>query len=235
MKVTIDHFNRTHTRIRTMFTRTIAFLLLCVFCLFGFSCAKKVDYFLSVSELRSNILLAEGEGYRMTVYAVTRETPYRADGIPQDKTTVAEFRLTAPEGQTNVLLDFAYGDKSYGGDMSYDNVKSQFYYSCTLDISQAKEIPLTLQCGESKITLTAKTVLTESTLTPKQLLKTLTDAQPQLFKDMTDKYGFCGEIYLRLIHEDANYYYVGVIDRNQKIRAFLLNAENGKILAKRDS
>ena len=50
---------------------------------------------------------------------------------------------------------------------------------------------------------------------------------------MTDKYGFSGEIYLRLIYEDSPYYYVGVINRNSEVNAFLLNAETGKILAKR--
>ena len=52
---------------------------------------------------------------------------------------------------------------------------------------------------------------------------------------MTDKYGFTGEIYLRLIYEETAYYYVGIIDRNGNIYAFLVNAQTGKILAKRQS
>ena len=50
---------------------------------------------------------------------------------------------------------------------------------------------------------------------------------------MTDKYGFSGEIYLRLIYEDSPYYYVGIIERNGTVHAFLINAQTGKILAKR--
>ena len=52
---------------------------------------------------------------------------------------------------------------------------------------------------------------------------------------MTDKYGFAGEIYIRLLYEEAPYYYVGIIDRSGGCNAFLMNAETGKILARRQS
>ena len=221
-----------YTRLRPLF-RALCLLLVCIFSFALLGCKNKVNHFDYVSELRSNILLAQADGIRLTAYAVTRETPYLADGIPQDKTTTAEFRVSAPAGETSLYISFSLNEKEYGGDMSFDNVKMQFYYSCNLDLSRVQQLPLTITCGDAKLEMTAQTVLTENTLTPQQILKALSDAEPQLFTDMTDKYGFKGEIYLRLIHEDANYYYVGIIDRTQKIRAFLLNAETGKILAKR--
>jgi uncharacterized membrane protein YkoI len=48
------------------------------------------------------------------------------------------------------------------------------------------------------------------------------------------KYGFTGEICIRLLYEDAPYYYVGVIGQNGKTTAFLLNGKTGKLLAKRE-
>lgn len=51
---------------------------------------------------------------------------------------------------------------------------------------------------------------------------------------MTDEYGFAGEIYLRLLYEDAPYYYVGVVSKGGKTTAFLLNGKTGKLLAKRE-
>ena len=76
---------------------------------------------------------------------------------------------------------------------------------------------------------------TEQTLSPKGCLQKLQESEGELFSSLTDKYGFTGEIYLRLLYEDAPYYYVGVIERTGKIHAFLLNAKTGKILAKRES
>jgi hypothetical protein len=46
---------------------------------------------------------------------------------------------------------------------------------------------------------------------------------------------FLGEIYIRYIHENAPYYFVGVIDRNGAMNAYLLHGETGKILAARRS
>ena len=39
---------------------------------------------------------------------------------------------------------------------------------------------------------------------------------------------------MRLIYEDAPYYYIGIIDREGTIFALLVDSESGKILAKRE-
>ena len=83
--------------------------------------------------------------------------------------------------------------------------------------------------------LCALSIKTETTRSPKQILEDLKNGESELFSSMTDKYGFTGEIYIRILYEDFPYYYVGVIDRNGKTNAFLLNGETGKILAKRES
>ena len=68
---------------------------------------------------------------------------------------------------------------------------------------------------------------------PNDILKSVIAYDNELFESMTDKYGFKGEIYLRLLYEEAPYYYVGIINRNGDIYAFLINATTGKVLAKR--
>ena len=78
-------------------------------------------------------------------------------------------------------------------------------------------------------------VISENTLSANTVLSKLVKNETELFSSLTDKYGFAGEIYMRLIYEDSSYYYVGIIDREQNTYAFLINAENGNILAKRQS
>ena len=200
------------------------------------ACKKQsADYFSYVSELRSNILLAEAEGYTLRVYATTKEYPYTPDGVPREKTTRAEAYLIAPSGDKDCSLSFSWQGNPYGGDMSFDNVKTEYYYSCTLDLSNAKTLVCEITHGEKSLRMEAKSVLETDTLPAEKALKALVKAENALFKNMTDKYGFTGEIYVRLIHEDAPYYYVGVIDRKGKTTAFLLNASSGKILARRES
>ena len=209
-------------------------LLACAFFLFP-SCSKKLDYFSYVSELRNNIFLAESDQLSLHVYAVAKESPYVADGIPREISKRTEIFLTAPSGDKEYAISFTVDGKQQGGDMSYDNVKAEYYYFCTLDLSAFSEIDFTLSCGEETVTLNAKSVVNERTITPQTALSCVQNAETELFQSLTDKYGFAGEIYMRLIYEDCPYYYVGIIDRSGNTTAFLLNGETGKILAKRQA
>ena len=217
------------------FFQALALLLFSVLLLLFPACKQETDYFSYVSELRENILLAKTETLSLRAYAVQKEIPYETDGVARETSTRAEIYLSAPSGDKTCKISFTVDGKCYGGEMSYDNVKAEYYYSCTLDISSLLELSFEVEYGEEKSTLLAVSVKTETTLSPQAVLEHLRKTEKDFFESMTDKYGFTGEIYLRLLYEDAPYYYVGVIDRNGKTTAFLLNAETGKILAKRQS
>ena len=211
-------------------------LLLSMLCLAVFTgCKKKIDYLPYVSELRSNILLANTDGFSLRIYAVNKENPYLPDGIPHECTTRVEVYFTAPEGKENCKIFFTLDEQEYGGDMSYDNVKAEYFFSCTLDVSAVESLSCHIEYGEKTLDMTALSIRQEHTMDAMNLLKTLKTAEGELFSSLTDQYGFAGEIYIRLIYEENPYYYVGIIDRNGNINAFLLNAQTGKILAKRTS
>ena len=227
-------FNTKHGFL-TNVKRCLLLLLSVLFLSISVSCKAAVEYFDYVSELRNNLFLGSADGFSLRIYSVSKETPYLSDGIPQEKTTRTEIYLSAPEGTAECVLEFPFQGKTYGGDMSYDNVRGEYYFSCTLDVAEAKELQCSLTYGESVIHINAKSVLTEDTITPKNVLKIIQTENSELFQNLTDKYGFSGEIYIRLIYEDAPYYYVGVIERTATTHAFLVNAKTGKILARRDS
>ena len=198
-----------------------------------FGCKKTFDYFPYVSELRNNVLLAETDGFSLRIYAMQKENPYFADGVPRECSTRTEISLTAPTGNETCHVYFSYGEREFGGEMSFDNVKATYYFSCTLDVADAAEIPCRIEYGENTLEMTAVSVRNESTLTAERVLQNLQSQETELFSSLTDKYGFAGEIYIRLIYEDSPYYYVGIIDRNGTVYAFLVNAQTGKVLAKR--
>lgn len=222
-------------KFRNRLLHTILALLVCLSALTTVACQKETDYFSYVSELRNNLLLCKTEDFSLRIFATDKEYPYQMDGVVRDHSPRAELWLTAPSGDKDYSVSFTYENKEYGGDTSYDNVKGEYYYSCSLDLSNAKELAVTLTSGDTKTELRAVSVVTETTLTPQNALKKLVSAEKSTFDKLTDKYGFAGEIYLRLLHEDCPYYYVGVIDRNGKCTAYLLNATTGKVLAKRES
>ena len=225
----MKHFLNVKRKISLIFSCLFSFL----FCASLSSCSKRLDLMDYVSELRKNIFVAETEDFSLRIYSVVKESPYLADGIVQERSPRVEAHLITPEGRETCSISFFYNGKTYGGEMSFDNVKTEYYFSRTLDISNANELPCTIEYGNTKIEITAVSVKTSETFSPETILKKLEREEKELFTSLTDRYGFDGEIYLRLIYEDAPYYYVGIIDRNGKINAFLLNANTGKILAKR--
>ena len=220
--------------------KNIFFKLLFILLIFAFAfpfsaCTKAPDYTEYVSELRSNIFLADSDGFSLRIFSVKKESPYISDGIAQPCNERTEVYLVAPQGDKSCQISFTVNGKNYGGEMSFDNVKAEYYYYCPLDTSALTDIFVQIYYGETQVELTAKTVLNKDTLPPFDVLSILLNAEKELFDGLTDKYGFAGEIYIRLIYEDAPYYYVGIIERTGKITAFLINATSGKILAKRKS
>ena len=197
------------------------------------SCKKTVNRFDSVSEIRSNILLASSDEFSLRIYIGEREVPYSTDGVARETSPRFDAYMVAPNGTKTYNFHFKIGSETYGGEMSYDNVKGEYYYFCSLAVGQLDELSCEISYDEERIVLTAKSVLTEQTLSPKQVLQKLEELETDFFASLTDRYGFAGEIYVRLIFEDKPYYYVGVIDRKGNASAFLLNAETGKLLAKR--
>ncbi len=220
------------------FLQVKTLLCLALFALFllPFSaCKNKVDYFDYVSELRSNIFLAQTEEFRLRIYSVTKENPYLPDGIKKELSVRTEIYFLPRSGDKNCDISFVANGKTLGGEMSYDNVKQEYYFSCGLDSSSLSNIPCEIVYGEEKIELNALSVRSSSVMSPTLILKNLLSQENDLFSSLTDKYGFAGEIYVRLLYEDSPYYYVGVIDRTGKTHAFLLNATNGKVLAKKQA
>jgi uncharacterized membrane protein YkoI len=219
--------------------KKIAIVLYCLLffglCISLSACQKTVDYYDYVSECRSNIFLAETDGFSFRAYALVRETPYASDGVVMQTAPRFETYFIAPSGDKECKLTFRVDGKEYGGDMSYDNVKAEYYYFCSLDLSTATEIDVSILYGEASLSLKAKSVLQGDILSPKAVLEQLCLSENQFFTELTDEYGFAGEIYVRLLYEDDPFYYVGVIAKDGKTTAFLLNAKTGKVLAKRQS
>lgn len=234
MNVSKSDFFRFSHPIKRLLIGVAALLLFAVFCLLS-ACSKQIEYFDYVSELRHDIFLAETDSLSLRIYGVKKESPYLSDGIPDEVSSRTEIYLAAPSGNQTYSVSFSIDGEPHGGEMSYDNVKGEYYYFCSLDISGQTEIACVLTCADEQQELTAKSVKDENTMTAQSALQTLITAEQELFDSLTDKYGFAGEIYVRLLYEENAYYYIGVIDRNGNTTAYLLNASSGKLLAKRES
>ena len=196
---------------------------------------KALDYFDYVSELRSNVLTVSQKDYSLRVYALEREYPYVADGVRREMSSYAEIHFSAPSGDRSCKITFNANGKTFNGEMSYDNVKGEYFYSASADLTNTESLAVQITYGDETLRLNALTVKKTNTLSPRELLGKLQENEKETFASLTDGNAFIGEIYLRLICEDEPYYYVGLITKDGKIRAYLLTADTGKVLAKRES
>ena len=217
----------------SLFTRFLLFVFLLFLAFTATACKKQTDYTQYVSEYRNNLFLYDGDGFSVRAQSVEREYPYVADGNKGEMTKRVELFISAPIGTQSCSVFFHAGGLRYGGEASFDNVKNQYYFSCTADLSSARSLPIALTFDSQEFEVTVPSVLTDDMIPLQQLIERVFESDGELLKRLTAEKNFDGELYVRILYEDAPYFYVGVVDKSGNITAFLLEAKTGKVLAKR--
>lgn len=231
--------------------RTVLFAaaasVICFSMTFSACATKRADYFAYVSELRYDVYYDENEPEGLYAYAYYRESPMHSDGIVGEKNYVCEFYYVQQDGADTYEIQYEIGDESGGGETSYDEVKELHFYSCTLDLTDVPSIEVCVRNTrtDESVSATLKSAVKDAALSPTDALKSLSEKKSDVFAELTkeERNGilakrevFYGEIRLRLIRSaEKSYYYVGVVNREKKTRSFLLDGENGRILAARVS
>lgn len=225
-------YNRTRNAKRT--------LLLVVLCLLSWAvilpltaCNRKPDLTALVSEYRNNLFLYEDETLSVKAHNLEREYPYVADGYKSEMNHRVEVFVNPTKEVKRCEVYFFANGVQHGGEASYDGVKRQFYFSCAADVADAPSLQVRILLDESEKELTLHSVKTADLLPLPELLNTLFSEEKELRKKLTVSGELACELYVRILYEDAPYFYVGVVDRNGTIHAFLLHGKTGEILAKR--
>ncbi len=205
------------------------------FSLFSLSgCSKSVNYTDYVSEYRSEIYLAESEGYALSAFFSDREYPYAHDGVCAKKESLVEIYLTVPDNTKEYTISFTSTDGTEcGGDMSYDSVHARWFYSQSLKAISENSITFTLTFEKENLTLQANSVKTGNEMTMPEVLEKLTEQKQEFFAALSDKNSFLGELCVRLVYNEKCYYFVGVTTAEKKMNCFLVDAYTGEILAER--
>lgn len=193
------------------------------------SCGK-YDYTAHLSEIRSDLFCAETDEFQLTLSCVSREYPYVTDGIASTKSDLVEIVLTGAAENYSV---FVLGGKQWGGEMSYRNVRDDYFYSQSVSEFPQNSVTLRVEWSDQSREITATSVKSETTLSVENVLSAAIAAEPETVKRMTVNKQFAGEFYVRLLRRDKNYYYVGIIDKNGNTVSLLLDAESGEVLARR--
>ncbi len=210
-------------------------LSLAVFALPLFAgCGKAYDYTRDLSEVKRDIFLAETEDFSLTLSCGEREYPYASDGVACPMTSLCEISVKCKEYTGETVSVFVLGETEWGGEMSFRNVRDDFYYSSGLTEELKGPVSLRVEIGESVTEVVATSVKTEKTLSPEEALSCAVAAEKEYIKARMQGGEFAGEFRVRLLRREICYYYVGIVDSARTL-SLLLDAETGEVLARRES
>ncbi len=213
--------------------RFFSLILLCaVFPLF--SACKTRDYSSYLSEVRSDLFVAETDEFSIILSCVSREYPYFADGVPSARSDLVEISLKDYQNAQDYHV-YLCGERELGGEMSFRNVHDDFFYSEGVSAFPENTVSLRVEWGEEVREIAATSVKNEKTLSATDALARAIETETERIRNMEENGAFRGEFYVRLLRRERNYYYVGIVDGSGKTLSLLLDAESGEILAKREN
>ncbi len=211
--------------------KAIRFIILAAFfCLPALSACKKADCTEAISDVRSDLFLAETQEFTLTLACISREQPFLSDGIVAPRSDYIEITLTPAllgERYTVTLLD-----DGWGGEMSYRSASGDYTFSGT-HAYPAGSVSLRISWGDKRRDIVATSVKTDNTLSAEDAARRAFEAERDNLSHFTADGTFLGEIHVRLLRRDKNYYYVGFVARSGETYALLLDAETGEVLARR--
>ncbi len=196
-------------------------------------CGGKYDYAKHLSEIKSDIFIAETEEFSVTLSLSEREYPYADDGIVCPRSKLAEISIVAEENADYSV--FVTGETEWGGETSYRNVRGDHYYSQGLETFPEGSVTMRIEWGEEKREIVATSVKTEKTISAEEALQFAVAHEKDAIARMTTDGVFGGEFRVRILRRDATYYYVGIVDKTGKTISLLLGSETGEVLARRES
>ena len=175
------------------------------------------DYSDRLSEVRSDLFIAQTEEFTLTLACVEREYPYADDGVPCPMTKTVQATLspvTAPAGDVEIYI--GEGEARWGGEASFRTTYGDYTLSEGVDDFPAGTVTVSVVYGETSHSLAAGV-----------------EAERETLERMEENGVFCGELCVRLLRRDKNYYYFAVTNGQERV-SLLLDGETGAVLARRE-
>lgn len=205
-----------------------------------FSGCEKDTLEKNISELRSNIYLGkvDSNDFDITLKCAYGfiEEPYALDGKTGEIVYKLKFKLVG-DLSSNVIYSLAFNheDFNYKKEFTFSPTTSTFTTSFEIEDFDKSDFSVNLFIGAKSYPVTLKSIVPTGVMSYRDALVKLQENEPSLIKDKTDENGnFNAEIFMRiLVKNEYPYYYIG-ISHDGGIKAFLMDAKSGKILAVRE-
>lgn len=215
--------------------KKIITLILLITAVFLCSCSDSKRDLDGISQLRFDVLICECDDYSVFAYKEIREEPFLEDGSAGETKKVLIFKIqfkNVTALKSSPTLSFSQNNISYRKELEYKPLSN--YVSCIFDVTEFPnsflEVNITIN-GENH-SLRLNSTLNKNTLGYKKIVqkvKKSTDTDILAFFNENKQY----EMKIRLLpSEGFNYYYLGLIGKNQSLD-LLLDGVSGEIIAKK--
>lgn len=195
------------------------------------ACNKNCNYHEYVSENRREVYYCKEDDFEVKVFFSDRETPYLADGVKGEISTVCEVYYKCENNADEVLFEF----ENQTGEMNYSSVSNSFYLSFTNPAINASQMEITLTVDGKINNVIVKNVFEKGTIDWQKALDCVIEYDGEKFTSLTQGNRFWGEIGIRLIYDGDCYYYVSVCDREKHVKAYLVDGKSGRIITEKQS
>jgi len=214
------------------------FLLPMLFCLFLFSgCEQNKTLDQNVSELKCDVFMGESENYALKASYGFKEIQSSLDDQANNKIYALTFRLLnvqTDDVSYSVLVN--YNGTDYKSEFKLNPVSHSVTANVEIENFNLKEFNASIFCASKKETVKMQSILPEGTITYSEALNYLQQNQADLLNNYTDEDGnFAGKIHTRvLVKDDKPYWYVGLISKDDNLKALLIDGFTGEVLAIRE-
>ncbi len=214
----------------------ILVILCCVLVIlpFSFACQKNSYLLSKVSELRSDILVGEAEGYSLKAHYGYKEQPYANDASVGKCINRLTFFLTGEkikESKFSLIL-VANGEK-VNIDFEVDRLGRQTA-SVECENFNDKQLPCTLRCGGESVEFNLQSILPQNTVDINTALLSLEKDQKAFIESYTVDLDFKAEIYARVLVKNEKPYWYVAFANGKSLKAFLIDGLNCEVLAIRE-
>ena len=203
--------------------KTFLFVLLSLcLCCFLLGCNND-GYESRITDLRTDIFIAESDDFTLTAYMGRRETPFSADGMVGNVQNVMLIKLqTAVIAARQVMID--YDGKQYVADFTTHPTSHHLSAVIAFPPTQAETLNAKVVVGETAIDVTLQKITPADAISYRKALSIAAKS----FSTAEN-----GEFHVRLICENQNFYWFCAVARENGSEAVLLSATDGKIIAKK--
>ena len=216
---------------------TLLTIFVTVVCVLGCGCNKKTDLTKNLSQLNTLVYAGNNENYDIKASYGFCEQPLKNDGIVGKTEYNLKFSFKgALLDNAEYSLCFIYNNQTYNQVFKLDNLKHLLVCNFNIDDFNLTQFEIELTCNSEKTSITMTSEIPNGTIDYKTALNKVYEKQESLLKNYYDESGnFNGEIRQRILVKDGKaYWYIGLVNTNGELKAFLVDGKSGEILAIRE-